>query len=608
MSTTKLRPRTAMLSDSPRFRESTHLIPTPGIQEDRPERYEPLILKGWVVSAIAVVMIGLGVALEAALSVSTKNDGYYVPPENVFKFACTQFLTSFIPTLFVAPLGYLWSVTDWMLRWYQPYVTLSKGEAPAEESILLDYIALKWGISLKSLIEALAYLHIGAHCDCCDIIATTRWIYLPSKTGRSNSNTIATTTTVVGLLPTVVQLNAFLASAGFADAAVYNHLPDPPFVYGEWASAEFLLPSQDLANGSVAVNTTAIQAEVNCANPASLSLSVLSGGNVSVSATSSDGCTKNLTLNSTDSEQQYGVVNVDNCPSSNTDPAFQPVMFWFFHTGVNPQAAGVFCRPSIGVFNVTTTTNLNDGSLTNVTIVSNYTSANNVTGSPLNGRAYNGVVFDPSSDTTIQARATAINSGVPGAIFRFATQLPNGPQPTFDAPNGFLDITYSVYTQHLALAAKSIYFIPTTGFAPAKLTSQVPRLLVEPLPAHALAVLLIVIGIIGLALHTIHRRLRRHLRLTSPPGSIAAIVSLTSRSGFGELLLPYDDEKSISQKLTGLTFRLDGRTGAIVSEDDGGGFKYHSDDVATTLFGKHDISYSNLTLDSPPFKMTAAEP
>jgi hypothetical protein len=56
------------------------------------------------------------------------------------------------------------------------------------------------------------------------------------------------------------------------------------------------------------------------------------------------------------------------------------------------------------------------------------------------------VVFDTSSaDKFVQARATSINSGIPGAIFRFATQQLNGAQATFDDPSGFLDITKRVY-------------------------------------------------------------------------------------------------------------------------------------------------------------------
>ena len=90
------------------------------------------------------------------------------------------------------------------------------------------------------------------------------------------------------------------------------------------------------------------------------------------------------------------------------------------------------------------------------------------------------------------------------------------------------------------------------------------------LPAHVLSVLLIVIGIIGFTLHLLHARSRRKLWLTSPPGSIASIVSLTSRSGFGELLLPYDDEQRMRANLSGLAFHLDPRTGAVVAEEQPG--------------------------------------
>lgn len=81
---------------------------------------------------------------------------------------------------------------------------------------------------------------------------------------------------------------------------------------------------------------------------------------------------------------------------------------------------------------------------------------------------------------------------------------------------------------------------------------------------------MIIIGIVGFVVHYLHRRARRNLWLTSPPGSIAAIVSLTSRSGFGDLLLPYDDEGQMQHRLAGLTFGLDQRTGAIVAEEDFG--------------------------------------
>ena len=67
-------------------------------------------------------------------------------------------------------------------------------------------------------------------------------------------------------------------------------------------------------------------------------------------------------------------------------------------------------------------------------------------------------------------------------------------------------------------------------------------------------------------MHLAHLRARRKLYLTVHPGSIAAVVALTSHSGFGELLYPYDDKATIKRKLAGLRFSLDPRTGAVVAD------------------------------------------
>lgn len=110
-----------------------------------------------------------------------------------------------------------------------------------------------------------------------------------------------------------------------------------------------------------------------------------------------------------------------------------------------------------------------------------FTTPNNVTGDPLNGRAYNGyfarflhkpshilnrfvrLIFnfapDPQGDARnnadrfVAARATAVAAGVSGAIFRLASQQPGGLQATFDLPNGFLDLTTRVYVSALVSAS-----------------------------------------------------------------------------------------------------------------------------------------------------------
>jgi hypothetical protein len=62
-------------------------------------------------------------------------------------------------------------------------------------------------------------------------------------------------------------LSPFVAAAGFADASISNGLGDPPFVLGGWGVEEFVFPTDPLLNGSMVVNTTAIQTNPQCQNP-----------------------------------------------------------------------------------------------------------------------------------------------------------------------------------------------------------------------------------------------------------------------------------------------------------------------------------------------------
>lgn len=86
-------------------------------------------------------------------------------------------------------------------------------------------------------------------------------------------------------------------------------------------------------------------------------------------------------------------------------------------------------------------------------------------------------------------------------------------------------------------------------------------------PAHALAVLLIIIGLTGLVVGILHWRERRQFFLAAAPGTIGSAVCLTSHSGFGQLLYPYDTQEAMESKMQGLRFGLDERTGAILTYD-----------------------------------------
>jgi len=385
-----------------------------------------------------------------------------------------------------------------------------------------------------------------------------------------SSDSSVTSIRIIGLSPDVSDLSAFAASAGFAEAAVFNGLPDPPFVHLGWAAAQFVFPTNQYLNGSMAVNTTGIETTVNCANPISLNLTTSNPNNFSISAISVDGCPLGpVFFNPNNATQQYGVTNVPSCNGASANISFQPVMFWYYQVKQDntDEARGVFCTPRVQLFDITAHADLSNGSFIDATNLDNYPKPNNVSGSPLNGSTYNGLIFDSSPDTNVQARATSIRTGVPNAIFRGAAQDPNGLQSVFDNSDGFLDLTNAVYTQYLALAAKSIYFLPNNQTVFAELTQLVPRLWIEPLSAHFLSVVLITLGLMIMGIHIAHHRDRRDVYLTHPPGSIGTAVSQTSRSGFGELLYPYDNEEAIRTKLEGLRFRLDQRTGAIVVDD-----------------------------------------
>ncbi|KAJ7575407.1 hypothetical protein C8J56DRAFT_871477 [Mycena floridula] len=580
-------------SSTKRYRESTHLIPSPNDYK-LASRYTPLALSLPVILVVPFLMMATGIAIEIGIAISEKNGGFAVPAKNVFQVGSTQFLLSFFPTLLVIPLGFLWRELDWHVRWYQPYVVLSQGNAKAEESLLLDYVSLGSGLSI---FYAMKYKHRIVFWSA--VTALVTYILQPLAGSmfqiQSRPQTEpdqVTSIKAIGLAPDFDQLNGFVAAAGFAEAAVFNHLGDPPFVIDNWASAEFVFPTYDGFNGSMVVNTTGIKTTAHCDNPVSQPTITPSGGNLTIQATSVEGCPVSVSFDPTLASQQYGVTNTGACgPTAGFNITQQAVMFWFFHTkdDTTREARAVFCSPTIEAHTVTDAANLATGDLTSATLIGSYLEPNSVTGPPLNGQAFNAVVFEANPNPFIQARATATNNGVPGAIFRFASQKPGGPQSTFDSDNGFLDITNQVYTQHLSLSAKSVYFVNTNSTLNALKTSYVPRLWINPLPAHPMAFVLFGIGLLGLILHILNRRQRRKLLLMSPPGTIASIVALTAHSGFGQLLLPYDNDETLAHKLRNLRFRLDRRTGAIVANDYNEDFegKGGVDEATRSLLGKN---------------------
>ncbi|KAI0085214.1 hypothetical protein BDY19DRAFT_453229 [Irpex rosettiformis] len=558
---------------SRRFRDSVHVIPTPGVEARRPEEW-PLT---WKVFGLAALMIVIGIAVEIALAISNENQGFPIPQRNIFAFTHVQvsFLTSFFPTMFILPLSLLWNVSDYVLRWYQPYIVLSEGNARAEESLMMDYIMNNRVMTLLKVTKRRQYIIYFSM-----VTALASDLFQPLAGGLLSVKAVYTDkpitvqgTTTLGLIPDFKSLNAFLAAAGFTEAAAFQGLPDPPFVDAGWASAQFVAEGSGTMS-SVSADTTGIRTKANCAAPSSMpKVDTSNPANFSVTASLVDGCSSVVTFDPTSAEQQYGTApaNLASCGLAPDFPQqFAPVMFWFYHNNTQnqPQAGAVICRPTLELFNIVATVGLPNNNLS-VTIKDTYTAPNTVSGGTLNGKIFNAVLFGdlPGNDKFIQARATAVGSQIPGAIFRFASQDPTSLQQSFDALDGFVNLTSQIYTQHLSVTAKTVYFIPGNQTLSGRLTSLEERLIMDKFAGHALAAILLVVGFIGIAFHIAHRQVRRRLHLTAHPGTIASIVALTSHSGFGELLFPFDDKQTIRAKLNNLRFSLDRRTGAIVADE-----------------------------------------
>ena len=299
--------------------------------------------------------------------------------------------------MFILPLSLLWNVSDYVLRWYQPYIVLSEGNARAEESLLMDYVMNNRVATLLKVTKRRQYIIYFSM-----ITALASDLFQPLSGGLLSVKAIAVEkpitaqgTTSIGLIPDFQSLNAFLAAAGFTEAAKFQGLPDPPFVHAGWASAQFQADSDGMMS-SVAADTTGIRTKANCAAPAAApTLNMTNPANFSISASLQDGCTSRVTFDPTSSAQQYGTAPVDlvSCGLQPDFPQqYAPVMFWFYHNDTESQqqqASAVICRPTLELFNVVVDLDLSNSNITGVVLKDAYTAPNTVSGGTLNGRVFN---------------------------------------------------------------------------------------------------------------------------------------------------------------------------------------------------------------------------
>jgi len=120
--------------------------------------------------------------------------------------------------------------------------------------------------------------------------------------------------------------------------------------------------------------------------------------------------------------------------------------------------------------------------------------------------------------------------------------------------------------------------------------------------AHLLAALLVLVAVSGTFIHVLHARQRKRLYLASRPGSMAHYMSLLShphltspigKDGVNGTLGPLDDDKAMENKLAGVQFMLNERSGTIVPVGSAGELwvARHRQRESWRSSGEHDVRY-----------------
>ena len=168
-----------------------------------------------------------------------------------------------------------------------------------------------------------------------------------------------------------------------------------------------------------------------------------------------NGCTLSYTVNESTPDLFGADVFSDCIPSQ---PVwFQPIVFWFFSFDtISPQGSATYCAPAISLWEVAVTVDIASGNLTSVEEISqlnaNSTSPlvalyGNITGAPLEGRAYNGLRFNTTgADQFVMARQNATDLQLPSSIIRAMEGRPGGLSAAF-AENSFTGMAVQVYVR-----------------------------------------------------------------------------------------------------------------------------------------------------------------
>lgn len=573
----------ATYRDDPEHRKSWKSQPSPKAMEMGKNPWVPLALRPIVWIPFSILLLLSGIGLEIAFSFSEKNQGW--PTKNDFTQASNvlHYLYTLPPVIIVAFFVAVWAWTDSEIKKMQPYVDLVEGDSPAKRSLLLDYTRTHLLIVWSHALNNKHFLVLATTCmalltlifqPAASALLQVRDTWLPAPDITVNN------LAAIGLNQDTQfnDLTSFLTAAGYAGASVLYSLPEAPFVHGQYTVAPFELPTNIEVNSTVlTANTTAVKSDAGCI-PVQVEMKENADGTWSNSV-AANGCNFDWAVDR-NATTLFGTDVLLCSPAAPTQ--FLPIVFWFFTYEPQAQSSATFCFPGISLWSVQVQLDLANGTLLSVNELAVLSSASNfsefsgnVTGPPLNGRAYNGVSFNLTNpDRFVLGRQSATQLQLPAAVFQAATQSSAGLIGSFE-DNRFVGLSSQVYTTYLSLIARNVYFIPTQQANTLQVKMVQKRVFLSAVSTHFLAAGLFILAIGGCLVQCVHRERRRRLRLHHQPGTIASAVSIGAQTGMADLLAGRNDSREMRQVLQDKKFRIDpSRMQIVMSGEEG----YDKDD------------------------------
>ncbi|KAF5362655.1 hypothetical protein D9758_009570 [Tetrapyrgos nigripes] len=553
---------------------------TPPVKDDGELKpWVPYPLRPWFWITFVIVLVAAAIGLEVALHFSKKNNGWKTNSSITTDSNVLHYVYTLPPVAVAAIVTAMWTWTDFEIKKMQPYVDLVHGDSPPHRSLLLDYTRSNnffvWTratrnkhylVALASLMVVLSLAFQPLAAALLDVRST--WWELPPMDLANLKH--------LGLN----QNQEFSDLTGYASASVLYDIPSPPFVMNQYTVAPFQIPTDIQVNGTVLyANTTAMKFDPGC-QPLKVNMTQTGVGEW-LNSISFGSCSLTWQVER-EADFLFGT-NATVC-NPQQPPQFSPIAFWFFNYVPTAQASATICQPTFELFDVNIQFDLASQNVTSVreirpfTSSSNFSSAaGNITGEPLNGRAYNGIEFNLTEpvDPFVAARRQALQIQMAASVFQQARESPAGLSASFDQ-NVFVGLSTKVYLNYLTLMASTVYFVspPSTELNTVQARTVMDRVFLSDTAVHLLATAMLLLAFFSIIIQFFHRQDRRSLKLRHEPGTIASAVSIGGQTEMGALLARVDagksDDKEIVKVLGEKRFRIDPQTMKIVMEGEDG--------------------------------------